>query len=301
MTMVVIGWRISWRSADQIGSNWNQPSCVGHRSAAIFRRGAFVAVELPEFLICALEQRVVEANAGALSEEVSTLNQYIESELANLITVRDVAELEANVPGFGAAVQHWLNQIATWGEILLAGNVMSRELLTIVAAVAGGLMTLVTGWLVAIATSRREREAFLRDLQRNRVERLRTLFEDGLVMFERHERNLGKSSEEHVTDMLRVKARLTLGASKDIAEQFQKTAIALDEWAIEARQGAPKQLAGGVTLISAGTGEEKHREAAARLWPIFDAERQKLLDAMRAELHKAETMLWTCDRRPNSR
>jgi len=43
----------------------------------------------------------------------STFDDYIESELANLISVRDVAELELAVPGFGAAVQHWLNQIGT--------------------------------------------------------------------------------------------------------------------------------------------------------------------------------------------
>jgi len=72
-----------------------------------------IAVELPEFLIYALEQRVLEANAGASPEDISTIDHYIESELANLITVRDVAELEAAAPGFGAAIQHWLDEIAT--------------------------------------------------------------------------------------------------------------------------------------------------------------------------------------------
>src|SRR4051812_16874930 len=71
-----------------------------------------LAVELPEFLIYALEQRVLEANADASPEDVSTLDYYIEAELSNLITVRDVAELEAAVPGFAAAVQHWLGEIA---------------------------------------------------------------------------------------------------------------------------------------------------------------------------------------------
>jgi len=70
-----------------------------------------VPLELPEFLIYALEQRVAEANAGTLAEDTSTLNHYIESELVNLITVRDVAELEIGAPGFGAAVQQWLDEI----------------------------------------------------------------------------------------------------------------------------------------------------------------------------------------------
>ena len=72
-----------------------------------------ITLELPEFLIYALEQRVYEANAGASPEEISTLDDYIESELANLITVRDVAELETAAPGFGAAVQSWLDDVGT--------------------------------------------------------------------------------------------------------------------------------------------------------------------------------------------
>ena len=70
-----------------------------------------VPLELPEFLIYALERRVEEANAGAGVGEASTLDHYIESELVNLITVRDVAELDITAPGFGAAVQHWLDQL----------------------------------------------------------------------------------------------------------------------------------------------------------------------------------------------
>lgn len=70
-----------------------------------------LAIELPEFLIHALEARVAEANAGAPPEEQSTLNHLIESELVNLVTLRDVAELEARVPGFAAAVAQWLREV----------------------------------------------------------------------------------------------------------------------------------------------------------------------------------------------
>jgi hypothetical protein len=68
-----------------------------------------IALELPEFLIYALEQRVAEANARCGADDVASLNDYIESELANLITVRDVAELEIGAPGFSAAVAGWLD------------------------------------------------------------------------------------------------------------------------------------------------------------------------------------------------
>lgn len=70
-------------------------------------------VELPEFVICALEARLAEANDGAPAEERSTLNNLIESELVNLISLRDVAELDASNPGFSDAVWHWLSEIAS--------------------------------------------------------------------------------------------------------------------------------------------------------------------------------------------
>jgi len=68
-------------------------------------------LDLPEFLVCALEARVAEANYGAVSDELCTLDDYIESELVNLITLRDVAELEGQLPGFAQAVQDWINEM----------------------------------------------------------------------------------------------------------------------------------------------------------------------------------------------
>jgi len=70
-----------------------------------------VQLELPEFLIRALERRVAEANEDAPIAEHATLNDYVESELVNIITLRDVAELEIEIPGFGAAVQLWLQEL----------------------------------------------------------------------------------------------------------------------------------------------------------------------------------------------
>jgi hypothetical protein len=74
-----------------------------------FRR--VLEVDLPEFVIFALEARLAEANAGATAEELSTLNELIESELVNLISLRDVAELEAGVPGFMDAVRQWVMDV----------------------------------------------------------------------------------------------------------------------------------------------------------------------------------------------
>jgi len=70
-----------------------------------------VQIELPEFLICALQERLNEANIGAESQELCSLHHLIESELINLISVRDVAVLEESVPGFTQAVQQWLSEL----------------------------------------------------------------------------------------------------------------------------------------------------------------------------------------------
>ena len=68
-------------------------------------------IELPEFLICALQASLDEANAGARPYEVCSLHNLIESELVNLVTVRDVAVLDISNPGFEEAVRQWLSEV----------------------------------------------------------------------------------------------------------------------------------------------------------------------------------------------
>jgi len=83
--------------------------------AGVFRRDLrarrSVTIELPEFLLCALETRVAEANTDAEPAERCTLDHYIESELVNLVTLRDVAELDLHIPGFARAVHEWINEM----------------------------------------------------------------------------------------------------------------------------------------------------------------------------------------------
>jgi hypothetical protein len=70
-----------------------------------------VQVELPEFLICALQARVAEANEGAPPHERCSVHDLIESELVSLVSVRDIAELEQLLPGFAHAVERWLSEL----------------------------------------------------------------------------------------------------------------------------------------------------------------------------------------------
>jgi len=84
---------------------------VAGRFAADLCSRRVLEIELPEFLICALQARLDEANAGARPYEVCSLHNLIESELVNLVTVRDVAVLEISNPGFEEAVRQWLSEV----------------------------------------------------------------------------------------------------------------------------------------------------------------------------------------------
>ena len=64
-------------------------------------------IELPEFLICALQARLNDVNSEAAPQETCSLQNLIETELVSLVSIRDIAELEQRMPGFGKAVQQW--------------------------------------------------------------------------------------------------------------------------------------------------------------------------------------------------
>jgi hypothetical protein len=70
-----------------------------------------ISIELPEFLLRALECRVTEANEGASPQERVTVEHFVEIELAGSISLAEIAHLEPRVPGIGAAVSRWLDDI----------------------------------------------------------------------------------------------------------------------------------------------------------------------------------------------
>lgn len=67
-----------------------------------------ISIELPEFLIVLLEHRVNEANDGASEDERVTISHLVEYQVAEMLTIRDVAEFNMEMPGFSEAVQDWL-------------------------------------------------------------------------------------------------------------------------------------------------------------------------------------------------
>ena len=70
-----------------------------------------VTLELPEFLLCALEHRIGEVNEGATPDEAVTLEHLVEIDLANSLSLAEVAHLERDLPGISAAVSRWLDEI----------------------------------------------------------------------------------------------------------------------------------------------------------------------------------------------
>jgi hypothetical protein len=75
------------------------------RSLAARRR---VTVTLPEFVVRALEYRVTEANQIQIPGDDVCFNDIVEWYLAGAISVRDVAVLDQQMPGFASAVNQWL-------------------------------------------------------------------------------------------------------------------------------------------------------------------------------------------------
>jgi len=72
-----------------------------------------ITVELPEFLICALEQRVAEANAAPPFDEEVTLEHLVEWQLAEGLSIGEVALLEREFPGITEAVSRWFDETRT--------------------------------------------------------------------------------------------------------------------------------------------------------------------------------------------
>lgn len=97
------------RRTNRSTGDQNSPAnLVGFRRERRLTGRREISIELPEFLIVLLERRVNEANDGASAEERVTLSHLVEYQVAEMLSIRDVAELDMEMPGFTAAVQDWL-------------------------------------------------------------------------------------------------------------------------------------------------------------------------------------------------
>jgi hypothetical protein len=69
-----------------------------------------LSLDLPEFLVRAFECRISEANDGATASEQASLENLIELELVDSLSLAEVV-LERNIPGISEAVSRWLADI----------------------------------------------------------------------------------------------------------------------------------------------------------------------------------------------
>jgi hypothetical protein len=58
-----------------------------------------ITLELPEFMIRAFQYRLAEANDGAPDEDRVTIEQFVELQLAEALSIAEVAILEERLPG----------------------------------------------------------------------------------------------------------------------------------------------------------------------------------------------------------
>lgn len=154
---------------------------------------------------------------------------------------------------------------------------MSDRVFALLAALSGGFFGLavavVTGWL----TSRREGRTFRRQFSRDRVEAVRTLYEDALFSIETLIVHRGLGSEEGQANYSRLLARLALSSTDEIREQFGETTGAAQAWGAQQRQAEPREL-GGMLIYSSGV--QRYADEAEKLYPTF-----------RDNLHKLRTMM----------
>ena len=67
-----------------------------------------ITVEVPEFVVRAIECRVEEANGGDPGGEAVGFNDVVEWLLVTEVSLRRVPVLEQNIAGFTAAMFVWL-------------------------------------------------------------------------------------------------------------------------------------------------------------------------------------------------
>jgi len=90
----------------------------GTELAKPLNRRRRISVELPEFVIRAINWRVEEANANdAETDDVVDFNDVVEWLLVSEVTIRRMPHLEENIPGFTAAMSVWLMNATYQSEV----------------------------------------------------------------------------------------------------------------------------------------------------------------------------------------
>jgi hypothetical protein len=85
-----------------------QVAVFGTALAKPLNRRRRITVDVPEFVVRAINLRVEEANEGDSEGETVTFNDVVEWLLATEVSLRRMPLLERSIPGFTAAMFVWL-------------------------------------------------------------------------------------------------------------------------------------------------------------------------------------------------
>jgi hypothetical protein len=83
-------------------------TAIGKALGKPLNRRRRITVEVPEFVVRAINFRVEEANGNDPDSELVDFNDVVEWLLVTEVTLRRMPVLEARIPGFTAAMFVWM-------------------------------------------------------------------------------------------------------------------------------------------------------------------------------------------------
>lgn len=153
-----------------------------------------------------------------------------------------------------------------------------EALIALISAALGGSISVIT----LLITNRRDDHRESRASHERQVEATAALYEEALFVLDRNARQSCVATEEFAERAVRVLTSLRLRASSDVLRAYLAAGEALDAWAAEAREAAPKRIAGGLAIISST--DSLHRSKAEGLFPEYAKRFETLEETMRRHL-----------------
>lgn len=163
---------------------------------------------------------------------------------------------------------------------------MLSEWVTATIGVAGLIAAALVGGILAVR--RLLRQAKIGNAK-DELERFRKLYETALTTLDVHVRNMGWGDSAHQASLARLEAQMDLYAPTPVQKAMKRAGGAIEAWASEARQGAPKPMGDGTVLIASW--HKPHQEKAESLWPMVDEARASLRTEMRRDLNERMKMV----------
>jgi hypothetical protein len=162
-------------------------------------------------------------------------------------------------------------------------------------AILIALISNVSAIFVAYITSRfaekREFRSFSRQAKKERVERIKLLYEDTVFILSNIVIQKGRATAEQRIEFTRLEARLGLFSTKEVREQFLKTFELAQEMSAYARSAEPKRIDDKHILLESelSSHAKDYESKADELYPIYQKNFTTLKNLMIEHLEKLES------------